>query len=191
LAEEVVAAIDALVVKGTIDPKRVGLMGQSFGGYSTAAILTKRSDRFKAGVAMAGIYDWIFSYGMLPLDKILTDDGNIYSLEMKSIENGQAQLKKPFWLARDAYIRNSPIFDVQDIDTPLMFLHGDLDAGSTGLPGAERMYNAMLRAGKRTTLVRYWGQGHVAQSASAIRDQWYRITTWFDHYLKNASDSVH
>jgi dipeptidyl aminopeptidase/acylaminoacyl peptidase len=186
LAGEVVAAVDALAVKGVVDPKRVGVMGQSFGGYSAAAILANRSDRFRAGIAMAGIYDWIFSYGMLPIGKILIDDGNIYDLGMKAVEDGQMQLKKPFWLSQDAYIRNSPIFRVEDINTPLMFLHGDLDSGVTGLPGAERMYNAMLRAGKTTALVRYWGQGHVAQSASAIRDQWYRITKWFGHYLKNA-----
>jgi dipeptidyl aminopeptidase/acylaminoacyl peptidase len=55
---------------------------------------------------------------------------------------------------------------------------------TTGLSGAMRMYNAMVRAGKTTALVHYWGQGHVAQSASAIRDQWSRITAWFYHYLK-------
>lgn len=81
-------------------------------------------------------------------------------------------------------MRNSPAFAVENINSPLLFLHGDLDLGVTGLPGAERMYSAMLRAGKTTALVRYWGQGHVAESAPAIRDQWLRITTWFDHYLK-------
>jgi dipeptidyl aminopeptidase/acylaminoacyl peptidase len=101
------------------------------------------------------------------------------------IEHGQIQLQKPFWEATDAYRRNSPIFDIQNIHSPLLFLHGDLDLATTGLFGAMRMYNAMVRAGKTTALVHYWGQGHVAQSASAIRDQWSRITTWFDHYLKD------
>lgn len=184
LAGEAVAAVDALAAKGVVDPKRVGVMGQSFGGFSTAAILAERSDRFKAGVAMAGIYDWIFGYGMLPMDKILTDDGDIYDLEIKMVENGQIQLHQPFWKAAAAYERNSPIFSVEKIDSPILFLHGDLDLGVTGLPGAERMYNALLRAGKTTALVRYWGQGHVAQSAPAIRDQWSRLTAWFGHYVK-------
>lgn len=184
LAGELVAAIDALAADGVIDPKRVGVMGQSFGGFSTAAVLAKRSDRFRAGIAMAGIYDWTFGYGMVSIDHMLSDNGDIYSPEIKMIENGQIQLQKPFWEAADAYRRNSPIFDIQNIHSPLLFLHGDLDMATTGLSGAMRMYNAMVRAGKTTALVHYWGQGHVAQSASAIRDQWSRITTWFDHYLK-------
>src|SRR3569833_356498 len=102
------------------------------------------------------------------------------------VEDGQIELGQPFWKAPDAYRYNSPIFAVENIDAPLLLLHGDLDMGITGLPGAERMYNALLRAGKTTTLVRYWGQGHVAQSAPAIRDQWSRIETWFDHYLRGA-----
>jgi len=185
LAGELVAAIDALAADGVIDPKRVGVMGQSFGGFSTAAVLAKRSDRFRAGIAMAGIYDWMAGYGMVSVDHMLSDDGDIYNPEIKMIEHGQIQLQKPFWEATDAYRRNSPIFDIQNIHSPLLFLHGDLDLATTGLFGAMRMYNAMVRAGKTTALVHYWGQGHVAQSASAIRDQWSRITTWFDHYLKD------
>jgi dipeptidyl aminopeptidase/acylaminoacyl peptidase len=159
-------------------------MGQSFGGFSTAAVLARRSDRFRAGIAMAGIYDWMFAYGMVSIDHMLSDSGDIYNPEIKMIEHGQIQLQRPFWEAADAYRRNSPIFDIQNIRSPLLFLHGDLDMATTGLSGAMRMYNAMVRAGKTTALVHYWGQGHVAQSASAIRDQWSRITTWFDHYLK-------
>lgn len=184
LAGELVAAIDALAADGVVDPKRVGVMGQSFGGFSTAAVLAKRSDRFRAGIAMAGIYDWMFAYGMVSIDHMLSDNGDIYNPEIKMIENGQIQLQKPFWEATDAYRRNSPIFDIQNIRSPLLFLHGDLDLATTGLSGAMRMYNAMVRAGKTTALVHYWGQGHVAQSASAICDQWSRITAWFDHYLK-------
>jgi dipeptidyl aminopeptidase/acylaminoacyl peptidase len=148
-------------------------------------VLAKRSDRFRAGIAMAGIYDWISGYGAVSVDAMLSDSGDIYNPEIKMTENGQIQLQRPFWEAVDAYRRNSPIFDIQDIRSPLLFLHGDLDMASTGLPGAMRMYNAMVRAGKTTALVHYWGQGHVAQSASAIRDQWSRVTTWFGHYLKD------
>jgi dipeptidyl aminopeptidase/acylaminoacyl peptidase len=183
LAGETVAAIDALSTAGMIDPRRVGVIGQSFGGYSTAAILAKRSDRFRAGIAMAGVYDWVYAYGIRALEQTLTNDGNIVAAETTMVETGQIGLQKPFWDSPQAYMRNSPIFHVESIDAPLLLLHGDFDMGITGVPDAERMYNALLRAGKKPALVRYWGEGHVAQSAWAMRDQWERITAWFGHYL--------
>lgn len=184
LAGETVAAIDALAARGIVDPQRVGVMGQSFGGYSTAAILAKRSDRFKAGVAMAGIYDWTYAYGTRALEETLSGDGRISPAEMTFVEIGQPRLAKPFWIDPAPYRRNSPIFHVEHLDAPLLLLHGDMDMGITGLPGAERMYSALVRAGKKPALVRYGGEGHVAQSVGAMRDQWQRITTWFAHYVK-------
>ena len=184
LADEVIAAIDALAAKGLVDPTRVGVTGQSYGGFSTAAILSERSDRFKAGVALAGVYDWMHAYGLRSTSDMFNDDDNMTAGETLLIESGQIRLGKPFWEAPDAYIRNSPIFRADKIDAPLLLLHGDLDLGATGLTGAERLYNAMLRAGKHPTLVHYWGEGHVAESAGAMRDQWMRFATWFGVYVK-------
>ena len=118
---------------------------------------------------------------------ILSADGNIVDGEMKLVEAGQIRLGKPVWQAQEAYMHNSPAFHVEDINAPLLLLHGDFDTGVTGIIGAERMYNLMLRAGKKPALVRYWGEGHVAQSASAMRDQWQRVTAWFGHYLEPSS----
>jgi len=189
LAGETVAAIDALAARGIVDAQKVGIIGQSFGGYSTASILAKRSDRFKAGVSMAGIYDWTYAYGTRALEETLSGDGRISPAEMTFVEIGQPRLAKPFWIDPAPYQRNSPIFQVEHIDAPLLLLHGDMDMGVTGLPGAERMYNALVRAGKKPTLVRYWGEGHVAQSPAAMRDQWSRITAWFGRYVKGANEA--
>jgi dipeptidyl aminopeptidase/acylaminoacyl peptidase len=183
LAEAVVAAIDALAAGGRIDPQRVGVMGQSYGGFSTAALLAQRSDRLKAGVSLAGLYDFIYAYGERPFTSIFSDE-TLGSVWAKFVEEGQGQFGRPFWQAPDAYIRNSPIFHVDKLNSPLLMLHGDLDLGATDLAGAERMYTALMRAGKKPTLVHYWGEGHAAQSAVAMHDQWTRITTWFGYYLK-------
>ena len=65
-----------------------------------------------------------------------------------------------------------------------MLTVGDLNLGATSLLESERMYAALKRAGNPTVLVRYWGEGHVQDSESALRDEWTRIIGWFDHYLK-------
>lgn len=184
LAEHAVAAVDALAAQGVVDPARVGLIGQSFGGFSVAAILAERSDRFRAGVSLAGIYDWISAYGAPSQVQLLDHDGRIRMAEVKMVESGQIRLERPFWEDPSPYIRNSPIFHVRKMDAPLLMLHGDLDFGVSGLSGAIRMYNALVRAGKQPALIRYWGEGHVLGSAWAAKDQWLRVSSWFERYVK-------
>ncbi len=71
------------------------------------------------------------------------------------------------------------------LDAPLLILHGDMDIGPTSFMGAARMYAALVRAGKKPTLVRYWGEGHVVRSEAGVRDQWSRISEWFKAHLKD------
>jgi dipeptidyl aminopeptidase/acylaminoacyl peptidase len=132
---------------------------------------------------MVGIYDFIDAWGKRSLQLTLSDMP-LGSAFAESIEQGPERFLKPFWQVPETYIRNSPIFGVEELDAPLLMLHGDLDAGPTDLSGGERMYTALLRTGKKPVLVHYWGEGHSARSASAMRDQWKRITAWFGHYLK-------
>ncbi|MCB9889009.1 MAG: S9 family peptidase [Planctomycetes bacterium] len=50
-------AIDWLCTHPWADRARVGISGWSFGGFMTAFAMT-HSDRFKCGIAGAGVYDW-------------------------------------------------------------------------------------------------------------------------------------
>lgn len=182
-AEHAAAAVDSLAAEGVVDPARVGLIGHSFGGYTVASILTKRSDRFKAGVALAGMYDPVHGYGVRSFIDGARLDGREQALSIPYMEASQLQLEAPPWKALDAYARNSPFLQVESINAPLLMLHGDLDRSNVDIAGADRMHSALLRAGKTTALVRYWGEGHVAAARESIRDQWARITAWFGHYL--------
>lgn len=184
LADQCIAAVDALAAKGLVDPKRVGIKGQSFGGFSTAAVLAEASDRFRAGVASSGIYDWSAVYGVPAMEDLLSFDTGGAAGEMKMSEDGQIRLGKPPWAAGDAYRRNSPFYRVEHINAPLLLISGDFDGGLTGLTGASRLFNALRRAGKDAALVRYWGEGHALSSAWAIRDEVRRMLIWFDAYVK-------
>jgi dipeptidyl aminopeptidase/acylaminoacyl peptidase len=189
LAAAAIAAVDAAAAHGWVDPDRVGIMGQSFGGYSTASVLAARSDRFRAGVAVSGVYDFAAGWGGRMLGQSFVDeDSHPFVVEtLGYVEGGQGGLLAPPWAAAEAYRRNSPFYRVADIKSPLLLLQGDLDLGVTSLSLAERFYAALRRTGNKAALVRYWGEDHVQHDPWAVTDEWRRATAWFDLYVRRAS----
>jgi Prolyl oligopeptidase family/TonB-dependent Receptor Plug Domain len=93
------------------------------------------------------------------------------------LEQGQEQLMAPPYADFDRYLRNSPIFRVEQVDTPLLMLHGDLDY--VPIEQAEEFFTLLGRQGKRARFVRYWGEGHVLQSPANFEDFWQRVFVWF------------
>ena len=56
--KDVVAGAKFLRSLSTVDPKRIGLWGGSYGGFLTALGLARNSDIFAVGVDMHGVHDW-------------------------------------------------------------------------------------------------------------------------------------
>jgi dipeptidyl aminopeptidase/acylaminoacyl peptidase len=56
--QDVVAGARYLQSLGSVDGKRIGIWGGSYGGYLTAMALSRNSDIFKAGVDLHGVHDW-------------------------------------------------------------------------------------------------------------------------------------
>jgi dipeptidyl aminopeptidase/acylaminoacyl peptidase len=53
-----VAGAHFLQALPSVDGKRIGIWGGSYGGYLTALALARNSDLFKAGVDLHGVHDW-------------------------------------------------------------------------------------------------------------------------------------
>ena len=56
--QDVVAGARFLQSLPSVDGKRIGVWGGSYGGYLTAMALARNSDIFKAGVDLHGVHDW-------------------------------------------------------------------------------------------------------------------------------------
>ena len=67
LAKDVLPGIDKAVELGIADPDRVGVMGQSFGGYNTLSLIVQ-SNRFKAAIMFAGFGDLVSAFGSMRAD---------------------------------------------------------------------------------------------------------------------------
>ena len=181
LPDAVLPAIDKVIEMGIADSERLGVMGQSFGGFGTYGLITQ-TNRFKAAVALAGFGDLVSLYGSFDARFRYGDHPHERRFPMWLFEIGQLRMGGPPWKDRERYLRNSPQTFIDQIETPLMIVQGDMDYVS--MEQGEQIFTALFRQNKRAQFVRYWGEGHVIQSPANIRDLWERISAWFDKFLK-------
>lgn len=163
-------AIDKSASLANVDINRLGLIGHSFGGFETAAILTQ-TNRFKAAVSGAGVMDLTSNY--------LSLDGNGRE-NWKKFENGQHRSRLAFY--QKGFQDNSPILSAYKIKTPLLLWTGDKDA-VVNHDQSISMFLALRRLGKNTALLRYPKEDHVLSNAETQEDLGLKIMQWFDYHL--------
>jgi dipeptidyl aminopeptidase/acylaminoacyl peptidase len=173
--EALVPAVERIIEMGLIDPDRVGLVGHSWGGYQTAFTVTQ-TDVFRAAVAGAPLTNLISMY--------LSVYWNTGSTDARIFEISQGRMEVPFWEDVESYIRNSPVFHIEDMNTPLLVAFGDKDGAVEFNQGVE-LYNAARRAGKDMVLLVYEGENHSLAKKPNQIDYHRRIMQWFGHYLKD------
>jgi dienelactone hydrolase len=173
--ECVTAATKKVLESGMIDPKRVGLIGHSWGGFGTSFVMTQ-TDLFAAGVAGGPLTDLVSSFG-----EIYWNTG---TPETDHAEVGQERLEVPLWEDPAAYMRNSAVFHVNKMKGALLLSVGDKDGASDWHQDIE-MYNLARRAGKQCIMLVYPGENHALSVKANQQDYHHRILEWFDHYLKD------
>lgn len=174
LLKSVLPGVDKAVELGFADPDRIGIMGHSYGGYSTLSLIVQTT-RFKAAMASAGMADLVAAYGTL------RPDGTNYL--MSWAEAGQGRMGGTIWEYRDRYIENSPIYYLDRVTTPLLIINGSEDIAPTL---ADQVFSSLRRLGKRVEYARYAGEEHWPGSWTFANQQDYleRTIAWFDQYLK-------
>ena len=172
--ECVLPGVKAVIAKGQVDAARVGVVGHSWGGFD-ASFLATHTDVFAAAVAGAPITNLVSNYGNF--------HWSIGIAETDHIETGQQRMEVPIYEDLQAYIRNSAVYGVGTMKTPLLISVGDQDGTVFWHQGLE-LYNIARRAGKNVVLVAYAGEDHGLRKKPNQVDYHHRIQQWFDHYLK-------
>jgi dienelactone hydrolase len=175
VADCVTAAVKKVEEKGVIDPKKVGVVGHSWGGFD-AAFLATHTHVFAASVAGAPITDLVSNYGNHHWSNGIA--------ETDHIETGQQRMAVPLYEDLQAYIRNSAVFTVSTMTTPLMIEVGDADGTVFYHQGIE-LFNIARRAKKNVVLLVYQGEDHGLRKKADQVDYQRRIFAWFGHYLKD------
>jgi dipeptidyl aminopeptidase/acylaminoacyl peptidase len=168
------AAVKKVLAAGSVDPARIGIIGHSWGGFDTVYLAT-HSNLFAAGVAGAPITNLVSNYG--------NHHWNAGIAETDHIETGQQRMEVPLWEDLPAYIRNSAVFGVSTMKTPLLVAFGDNDGTVHWHQGVE-LYNIARRAKKDMVMLVYGGEDHSNRRKANQLDYHRRIVQWFAHYLK-------
>src|SRR5262245_37651747 len=171
-AWDVLAGIDRLVADGIADRDRVGAMGWSQGGYISAFLTTKHSDRFKAISVGAGISNWMTYY--------VNTDIHPFTRQY---------LKATPWDDPKIYADTSPMTYIKSAKTPTLIQHGDADQ-RVPPPNAFELYQGLRDQNVPTELVLFKGFGHPLNKPKANRAAMQQNLDWFTKYLwPNATTS--
>jgi dipeptidyl aminopeptidase/acylaminoacyl peptidase len=173
--EPVAEMVDALLPQvyhaahlGYVDGSRLAVMGQSYGGYGVAAV-TSRSNLFRAGIAISGLYDLPGHYG---------EEGR-----PGWYESAQGRMGTHPWGDRTRYLENSPYYHADNIRTPLLLVHGDADRA---IDEARKLFTALQRLERHAELAVYPGQGHgiTIWKPESSRDALKRMLAFLERHLK-------
>ncbi len=154
------AAIDAGAATGTVDPKRVAVMGHSYGAFMTANLLA-HSDFFRAGIARSGAYN-----------RTLTPFG---------FQNEE----RTYWQAPEVYYKMSPFSYADKIKTPILLIHGEADNNTGTFPiQSERFYDALKGEGATVRFVLLPLEAHGYQGRESVLHMLWEMQNWLDKYVK-------
>jgi dipeptidyl aminopeptidase/acylaminoacyl peptidase len=171
-AWDVLSGIDALVQQGLVDRDRVGSMGWSQGGYISAFLTTRHSDRFKAISVGAGISDWMTYY--------VNTDIHPFTRQY---------LKATPWDDPKIYADTSPMTYIKQARTPTLIQHGKDDA-RVPIPNAFQLYQGLRDQNVPVQLSIFNGFGHGLTKPKANRAAMQQNLDWFTRYLWNQPTST-
>ena len=172
----VVSGTQMLIDKGIADKDHIGIQGHSWSGYQVAYLVT-RTNMFKCANLGAAVSSMVSAY-----TGIRSGSG---SPRMFMYEQTQSRMGKTLWDDPEAYIKNSPIFYADKIQTPLLIFHCDADEAVPYSEGLN-LFLAMRRLHKPAWLLNYKGDKHFLYNKAAEVDWTIRLQQFFDHYLKDA-----
>ena len=174
--DDILSGTMAMTQQPYVDASRLGIQGQSWGGYQVAYLVTQ-TGLFKAAMAGAPVSNMTSAYGGIRWESGI--------VRQSQYEHGQSRLGATLWENRDLYIENSPIFYANHITTPLLIMSNDNDGAVPYYQGIE-LITAMRRLGKPAWLLCYNGDEHNLTKRPNRQDLSIRMNQFFDHYLKNA-----
>jgi dipeptidyl aminopeptidase/acylaminoacyl peptidase len=179
IAAAVLPGVDKVIDLGIADPERIGVTGQSNGGYGVLSLIVQ-TNRFKAAVDRMGPGNLISQYLQMSETGLST-----YTGEMVQRTGGS------LWEKRDKFIENSPIFYFDKVQTPLLIIQGTADR-QTMVARSDEVFVSLRFLGKDVEYARYVGEPHGIADWTFPNQVDYltRVIAWFDLHLKSGHNDA-
>jgi dipeptidyl aminopeptidase/acylaminoacyl peptidase len=163
--DDLMKGVDHVISLGYVDPQRIGAAGGSYGGYMVNWMLG-HTDRFKAFVSHAGVYNLVSMYGV-------TEELWFPEWEFKGVP----------WEHPELYEKWSPHLSAAKFKTPTLVVHGELDYRVPIGEGLQ-LYTTLQRKGVPSKLLYFPDEGHWVLKPQNS-ELWYRVVlAWFEQWLK-------
>lgn len=164
--QDIMAGVEHVLSRYSIDRRRMGVTGGSYGGFMTNWIIG-HTDVFAAAVSRASISNWMSDYGVADIPR--TKESEFFG---------------PPWEkeSRDLMIRLSPLTYAGNVSTPTLFLHGERDH-RVPIEEAEQMYVALKKRRVPTRFVRYPESYHGGWTPWRQVHAYYQELLWWRRYL--------
>jgi len=170
----VLPAVQKIVDQGYIDEKRIGIQGHSWGGYQIAYMVTK-TNRFRAAAPGALVGNMFSAYS-----------GIRYGTGVPrqfQYERTQSRIGGSIWQYPLRFLENSPVFEADRVETPILMLHNDGDDAVPWTQGIE-FFLALRRMNKEAYFFNYNGEPHGIRKRANQKDYSARMFQFFGYYLK-------
>jgi dipeptidyl aminopeptidase/acylaminoacyl peptidase len=141
--QDVLAAADWIKQTGYLDPKKLVLMGGSYGGYMTMMGVTKAPDVWAAGVPIVPFVNYF--------TEIANEDPVLREMDLATMGDPEKN--------KDLFRDHSPIFFVDQIKAPLLLLAGG-NAPRCPKEEAQQVVDALKKRGGVAEYKVYENEGH-------------------------------
>lgn len=174
--KSIVPGVKGIVARGFVNPKAIGLAGQSWGGYQTAYLITQTS-MFAAAVPNAPVANMTSAYGGIRWGSGLA--------RAFQYEKTQSRIGGSIWEYPMRYLENSPLFHLERVTTPVFFMHNDADDAVPWYQGIE-LFVGLRRLGKEVYFITYNGDVHNPRKRANQKDVDLRMQQFFANKLQGA-----
>lgn len=178
--EYINSGVEYLKKNSWVNGKKIGIQGQSWGGYQVSYLITQ-NDMYAAAWAGAPVVNMTSAYG-----------GIRWSSGMNrqfQYEKSQSRIGKTLWEAPELYLENSPLFHLDKVTTPVVIMSNDKDGAVPWYQGIE-MFTALRRLDKKVWLLNYNNDDHNLTKRQNKKDIQIREQQFFDYYLKDTKAPV-